>query len=573
MERLDRRRADEVGRDLVRLAEPERQDVGVAEARVRDLADLRAAERLDGGAGGGHRGDSRIGARGARRRAPYGKIAPGTKGACWKPATVWISRRSARACAPAPCVRGRWWTACSRGSPPAATTRCGSISRRAKRSPRAPTGSSAAGPGACRSTASRSRSRTTSTSPASRRPRPVRTSRIRRPNRRRWCRRSSTPARSRSGRRTSTSSRPGSWARARRTVPAPIRSTRATSPAARAPGSAVAVAAGLVSFALGTDTAGSGRVPAAFNNLVGLKPTKGVLSSRGMVPACRSLDCVSVFALTARGRARGVRRRARVRCGRPLVAAAARRGAARHHRRLPDRRAAGVAARILRQPRRRAAVRRGGRRARAAGRASRRGRPRAVSRGGAPAVRRTVGGGAVSRDPRVLRAASGSALPGHAGDRRGRGEVQRRGRLRRRVPPAGDPARGGAGVAGDRSPRDAHRRDDLHDRRGERRPGPAEHQSRLLHELHEPARPRSDRGAGGVPGGRAAVRRHARGAGVRGRGAVPAGRRAAAQARADDGRDERAAAARAGACGDRRRGSCGWRCAARTCRGCRSTIS
>ncbi len=64
-------------------------------------------------------------------------------------------------------------------------------------------------------------------------------------------------------------------------------------------GSAVAVAAGLVSFALGTDTAGSGRVPAAFNNLVGLKPTRGLLSARGVVPACRSLDCVSIFALTA----------------------------------------------------------------------------------------------------------------------------------------------------------------------------------------------------------------------------------------------------------------------------------
>ncbi len=62
-------------------------------------------------------------------------------------------------------------------------------------------------------------------------------------------------------------------------------------------GSAVAVAAGLVSFALGTDTAGSGRVPAAFNNLVGVKPTCGLLSTRGVVPACRSLDCVSVFAL------------------------------------------------------------------------------------------------------------------------------------------------------------------------------------------------------------------------------------------------------------------------------------
>jgi allophanate hydrolase len=64
-------------------------------------------------------------------------------------------------------------------------------------------------------------------------------------------------------------------------------------------GSAVAVAAGLVSFALGTDTAGSGRVPAAFNNLIGVKPSCGLLSGRGVVPACRSLDCVSIFALTA----------------------------------------------------------------------------------------------------------------------------------------------------------------------------------------------------------------------------------------------------------------------------------
>jgi allophanate hydrolase len=60
-------------------------------------------------------------------------------------------------------------------------------------------------------------------------------------------------------------------------------------------GSAVAVATGLCAFSLGTDTAGSGRVPAAFNNLVGLKPTRGVVSARGVVPACRSLDCVSIF--------------------------------------------------------------------------------------------------------------------------------------------------------------------------------------------------------------------------------------------------------------------------------------
>jgi allophanate hydrolase len=71
-------------------------------------------------------------------------------------------------------------------------------------------------------------------------------------------------------------------------------------PGGSSSGSAVAVAAGLVSFSLGTDTAGSGRIPAAFNNLVGLKPTRGLLSTRGIVPACRSLDCVSVFALTPR---------------------------------------------------------------------------------------------------------------------------------------------------------------------------------------------------------------------------------------------------------------------------------
>lgn len=60
-------------------------------------------------------------------------------------------------------------------------------------------------------------------------------------------------------------------------------------------GSSVAVAAGLVAFALGTDTAGSGRVPAAFQHLIGFKPSKGRWSNRGLVPACRTLDCITVF--------------------------------------------------------------------------------------------------------------------------------------------------------------------------------------------------------------------------------------------------------------------------------------
>lgn len=63
-------------------------------------------------------------------------------------------------------------------------------------------------------------------------------------------------------------------------------------------GSAVAVAMGWAAFSLGTDTAGSGRVPAGFNNIVGLKPTRGYISTQGVVPACASLDCVSIFGLS-----------------------------------------------------------------------------------------------------------------------------------------------------------------------------------------------------------------------------------------------------------------------------------
>ena len=69
-------------------------------------------------------------------------------------------------------------------------------------------------------------------------------------------------------------------------------------PGGSSSGSGVAVAAGLVPFALGTDTAGSGRVPAGLNNIVGLKPSLGAISTVGLVPACRTLDCPSVFALT-----------------------------------------------------------------------------------------------------------------------------------------------------------------------------------------------------------------------------------------------------------------------------------
>jgi allophanate hydrolase len=69
-------------------------------------------------------------------------------------------------------------------------------------------------------------------------------------------------------------------------------------PGGSSSGSAVAVSAGLVPLALGTDTAGSGRVPAMLNNIVGLKPSLGLVSTAGVVPACRTLDCISVFSLT-----------------------------------------------------------------------------------------------------------------------------------------------------------------------------------------------------------------------------------------------------------------------------------
>ncbi len=93
-----------------------------------------------------------------------------------------------------------------------------------------------------------------------------------------------------------TSSPPGWWACAAPMACRATCSTRLRVPGGSSSGSACAVAAGIVPFALGTDTAGSGRVPAMFGNLVGLKPTLGSVSARGMVPACRSIDTVSVFA-------------------------------------------------------------------------------------------------------------------------------------------------------------------------------------------------------------------------------------------------------------------------------------
>ena len=185
-----------------------------------------------------------------------------------------------------------------------------------------------------RSGACRSPSRTTSTWPAARRRRPVRPSPIGPRGRTRWWSRGCV----RPGRIPVGQDQPRPVRdRPRRHCARRTRSPRnaldpAIVPGGSSSGSAVAVARGLVAFALGTDTAGSGRVPAALNNIVGLKPSLGAISTRGVVPACRTLDAVSVFALTVDDAWAAFARGRRLRRGRPVLArdrgAAARRAAA-----------------------------------------------------------------------------------------------------------------------------------------------------------------------------------------------------------------------------------------------------
>ena len=115
-------------------------------------------------------------------------------------------------------------------------------------------------------------------------------------HRARPCAGSSTPVRSTSARPTSTSSPPGlNGTRTPYTVPRSVYGGEMISGGSSS-GSALAVALGQVPFAVATDTAGSGRVPAALNGVVGFKPSRGLISTVGLVPACRSLDCISVMA-------------------------------------------------------------------------------------------------------------------------------------------------------------------------------------------------------------------------------------------------------------------------------------
>ncbi len=101
---------------------------------------------------------------------------------------------------------------------------------------------------------------------------------------------------------------------------ASIRSAPISMPGGSSSGSAVAVSAGLVPLALGTDTAGSGRVPAGLNNIVGLKPSLGLISNAGLVPACRTLDCISVFSLTVDDAMTALDRHGRPRWRRSILA-------------------------------------------------------------------------------------------------------------------------------------------------------------------------------------------------------------------------------------------------------------
>ena len=121
-------------------------------------------------------------------------------------------------------------------------------------------------------------------------------------------------------------------------------------PGGSSSGSAIAVAAGLVPLALGTDTAGSGRVPAALSNIVGLKPSLGLVSTSGLVPACRTLDCVSLFALTTDDAFAALTVIAGPDRGRSLFPRACARTARRRAERPAARRAAAGPAAVLRRP-------------------------------------------------------------------------------------------------------------------------------------------------------------------------------------------------------------------------------
>ena len=284
------------------------------------------------------------------------------------------------------------------------------------------------------------------------------------------------------------------------------------SPGGSSSGSAVAVAAGLVPLALGTDTAGSGRVPAGLNNIVGLKPSLGLVSTVGVVPACRSLDCVSLFALTTDdafaaltaiagpdddGYSRALPLGAPGALP-PVLRVAVPSAAGRIF--FGDTRAAGFVRSLAQDSSALGA--------------------RLVEIDFAPFLEAAQllyeGPWVAERWAAVgafIAATSRCRASGDARDHRDRRQAER-GRYVPRVLPIGGTAPARARVLRRHRCADgADRARGLHDSRGRGRSGAAQQQSRHLHQLRQSARSRRPRGAGGDRGRRHAVRRHLPGAG------------------------------------------------------------
>ena len=384
------------------------------------------------------------------------------------------------------------------------------------------------------------------------------------------------PAPSSSARPISISSRPAWSACARPTASRATRFNPALIPGGSSSGSAVAVAAGLVPLALGTDTAGSGRVPAGLNNIVGLKPSLGLVSTAGVVPACRSLDCVSVFALT-------------IDDAWTALAAIAGPDAADPYSRARPLGALGAF-------RRRRAARRADRRASACSSATRsrpapttrrsRARPRSARRSSRSTSSRSTRPRGCSTKGRGWRSAT-SSLQVAAGVVAGRRSIRSPGRsssrARGRAPSIRSPpstssrscaASRDARVPDDRRAAAADRADGLHRRAGAGRSDPAQQPARHLHQLRQPARSLRPRGAGLDAAGRHAVRHHAARAGRTrcaarlDRPRLPRRHRAAAR-RARHCRSRRCAAMRP----RRRPTRSPSRWSARICPACRSTAN
>ena len=278
-------------------------------------------------------------------------------------------------------------------------------------------------------------------------------------------------------------------------------------PGGSSSGSATAVGAGLVPFSLGTDTAGSGRVPAALNGIVGLKPSLGALSTSGVVPACRTLDTISIFArdvadaflvyqeACAFDEADAYSRA----FPRPALSAfpsGFRLGVPRADQRQFFDDAEFVSGFFARHSARRIARR-----------PDRRVRLRAVRRGRPGALRRSMGRRAIRRDEVADREQSGGSASRHPHDYRGRAQVRRGRRLRGLLSARRSEAEDQPRLVRIRRDGRSDHAAPLHGRRGRGRSDPAQFPAWDLHQLRQSARPLRDRRSLGRSRRRTAVER------------------------------------------------------------------